>query len=64
VHFAEQRARRTDALVNTKRYTVDNNVRATHNLLVAPVAAEATPRSPTSAPWGSTVRLDRQRADS
>ena len=39
VHFAEQRAapysmRNTQA----KRYTVDNNVRATHNLLVALVA--------------------------
>jgi UDP-sulfoquinovose synthase len=36
VHFAEQRAApysmRTPA---TKRYTVDNNIRATHNLLVA-----------------------------
>src|SRR6476661_5246809 len=36
VHFAEQRAApysmRTTA---TKRYTVDNNIRATHNLLVA-----------------------------
>src|SRR5262249_61885376 len=36
VHFAEQRAApysmRTAA---TKRYTVDNNVRATHNLLTA-----------------------------
>jgi UDP-sulfoquinovose synthase len=36
VHFAEQRAApysmRTSA---TKRYTVDNNIRATHNLLVA-----------------------------
>ena len=36
VHFAEQRAApysmRTD---QTKRYTVDNNVRATHNLLAA-----------------------------
>jgi UDP-sulfoquinovose synthase len=39
VHFAEQRAApysmRTPA---TKRYTVDNNVRATHNLLTAVVA--------------------------
>jgi UDP-sulfoquinovose synthase len=39
VHFAEQRAApysmRTPA---TKRYTVDNNVRATHNLLAAIVA--------------------------
>jgi UDP-sulfoquinovose synthase len=39
VHFAEQRAApysmRTPA---TKRYTVDNNVRATHNLLTAIVA--------------------------
>jgi UDP-sulfoquinovose synthase len=39
VHFAEQRAApysmRTSA---TKRYTVDNNVRATHNLLTALVA--------------------------
>jgi UDP-sulfoquinovose synthase len=39
VHFAEQRAApysmRTE---KTKRYTVDNNVRATHNLLTAVVA--------------------------
>jgi UDP-sulfoquinovose synthase len=39
VHFAEQRAApysmRSD---KTKRYTVDNNVRATHNLLTALVA--------------------------
>jgi UDP-sulfoquinovose synthase len=39
VHFAEQRAApysmRTE---HTKRYTVDNNVRATHNLLTAIVA--------------------------
>jgi UDP-sulfoquinovose synthase len=39
VHFAEQRAApysmRTE---RTKRYTVDNNVRATHNLLVAMVS--------------------------
>jgi UDP-sulfoquinovose synthase len=39
VHFAEQRAApysmRTE---KTKRYTVDNNVRATHNLLTALVA--------------------------
>jgi UDP-sulfoquinovose synthase len=40
VHFAEQRAApysmRTE---KTKRYTVDNNVRATHNLLTALVTA-------------------------
>jgi UDP-sulfoquinovose synthase len=38
VHFAEQRAApysmRSE---NTKRYTVDNNIRATHNLLAAVV---------------------------
>ena len=40
VHFAEQRAAPYSMRsVNTKRYTVDNNVRATHNLLVALVAA-------------------------
>ncbi|HKR70853.1 MAG TPA: NAD-dependent epimerase/dehydratase family protein [Streptosporangiaceae bacterium] len=39
VHFAEQRAAPYSMRsVNTKRYTVDNNVRATHNLLVALVA--------------------------
>jgi UDP-sulfoquinovose synthase len=39
VHFAEQRAAPYSMrTVNTKRYTVDNNVRATHNLLVALVA--------------------------
>jgi UDP-sulfoquinovose synthase len=41
VHFAEQRAApysmRTE---KTKRYTVDNNVRATHNLLTALVATD------------------------
>ncbi|HUC59834.1 MAG TPA: NAD-dependent epimerase/dehydratase family protein [Streptosporangiaceae bacterium] len=39
VHFAEQRAAPYSMLSEkTKRYTVDNNVRATHNLLVALVA--------------------------
>jgi UDP-sulfoquinovose synthase len=39
VHFAEQRAAPYSMRsVNTKRYTVDNNVRATHNLLVALVS--------------------------
>ena len=36
VHFAEQRAAPYSMrTTHTKRYTVDNNVRATHNLLVA-----------------------------
>src|SRR5579875_3796211 len=36
VHFAEQRAAPYSMrTTETKRYTVDNNVRATHNLLVA-----------------------------
>ena len=40
VHFAEQRAAPYSMRsVNAKRYTVDNNVRATHNLLVAMVSA-------------------------
>ncbi len=39
VHFAEQRAAPYSMRsVSAKRYTVDNNVRATHNLLVAMVA--------------------------
>jgi UDP-sulfoquinovose synthase len=39
VHFAEQRAAPYSMRsVHAKRYTVDNNVRATHNLLVALVA--------------------------
>ena len=39
VHFAEQRAAPYSMRsTHTKRYTVDNNVRATHNLLVALVA--------------------------
>ena len=39
VHFAEQRAAPYSMRsVNAKRYTVDNNVRATHNLLVALVS--------------------------
>jgi UDP-sulfoquinovose synthase len=39
VHFAEQRAAPYSMRsVNSKRYTVDNNVRATHNLLVALVS--------------------------
>ena len=37
VHFAEQRAAPYSMRSpDTKRYTVDNNIRATHNLLVAP----------------------------
>ena len=44
VHFAEQRAAPYSMRsVNSKRYTVDNNVRATHNLLVAMVEAGGTP---------------------
>ncbi|MFJ1706944.1 NAD-dependent epimerase/dehydratase family protein [Kitasatospora sp. NPDC088346] len=40
VHFAEQRAAPYSMRsVPAKRYTVDNNVRATHNLLVALVAS-------------------------
>jgi UDP-sulfoquinovose synthase len=40
VHFAEQRAAPYSMRsVNAKRYTVDNNVRATHNLLVALVSS-------------------------
>jgi UDP-sulfoquinovose synthase len=43
VHFAEQRAAPYSMRsVHTKRYTVDNNVRATHNLLVALVATESS----------------------
>ncbi len=43
VHFAEQRAAPYSMRsVNSKRYTVDNNVRATHNLLVALVETGAT----------------------
>jgi UDP-sulfoquinovose synthase len=43
VHFAEQRAAPYSMRsVNTKRYTVDNNVRATHNLLVALVSTGST----------------------
>ena len=39
VHFAEQRAAPYSMRnTHTKRYTVDNNVRATHNLLTALVA--------------------------
>jgi len=42
VHFAEQRAAPYSMRsVNSKRYTVDNNVRATHNLLVAMVETGA-----------------------
>ena len=38
IHFAEQRAAPYSMKNNrTKRYTVDNNVNATHNLLVAVV---------------------------
>jgi UDP-sulfoquinovose synthase len=43
VHFAEQRAAPYSMRSEkTKRYTVDNNVRATHNLLVALVATGST----------------------
>jgi UDP-sulfoquinovose synthase len=42
IHFAEQRAAPYSMRsVNSKRYTVDNNVRATHNLLVAMVETGA-----------------------
>jgi UDP-sulfoquinovose synthase len=42
VHFAEQRAAPYSMRsVSAKRYTVDNNVRATHNLLVALVATSS-----------------------
>ena len=42
VHFAEQRAAPYSMRsVRAKRYTVDNNVRATHNLLVALVATDS-----------------------
>jgi UDP-sulfoquinovose synthase len=42
VHFAEQRAAPYSMRsVHAKRYTVDNNVRATHNLLVALVATDS-----------------------
>ena len=56
VHFAEQRAApysmRTPA---TKRYTVDNNIRATHNLLVALVETGLDPAWRTWARWASTA---------
>jgi UDP-sulfoquinovose synthase len=43
VHFAEQRAAPYSMRsVRAKRYTVDNNVRATHNLLVAMVTTGST----------------------
>jgi UDP-sulfoquinovose synthase len=43
VHFAEQRAAPYSMRSQTaKRYTVDNNVRATHNLLAALVAVGST----------------------
>ncbi len=43
VHFAEQRAAPYSMrTTHSKRYTVDNNVRATHNLLVAMVATGST----------------------
>ena len=43
VHFAEQRAAPYSMRsVRAKRYTVDNNVRATHNLLVALVATDSS----------------------
>src|SRR5258706_9628251 len=51
VHFAEQRAAPYSMRsVSAKRYTVDNNVRATHNLLVALVA---TGSRATLAPLGT-----------
>jgi UDP-sulfoquinovose synthase len=44
VHFAEQRAAPYSMRSEkTKRYTVDNNVRATHNLLTAVVATGVDP---------------------
>jgi UDP-sulfoquinovose synthase len=44
VHFAAQRAAPYSmSSPQAKRYTVDNNVRATHNLLVALVATGGSP---------------------
>jgi UDP-sulfoquinovose synthase len=60
VHFAEQRAApysmRTGA---TKRYTVDNNVRATYNLLAALVETGLD-----AARWGCTATDGRARRPS
>jgi nucleoside-diphosphate-sugar epimerase len=56
VHFAEQRAA-PYSMRNTraKRYTVDNNVRATHNLLTALVATgiDASLGAPRTTGWPS-----------
>src|SRR5450755_5123563 len=55
VHFAEQRAAPYSMrTTQTKRYTVDNNVRATHNLMVALVETGIDARWPIWARWAST----------
>ena len=60
VHFAEQRAAPYSMRSEkTKRYTVDNNVRATHNLLAALVQTGVDARSRTSARWGCTATAGR-----
>ena len=56
VHFAEQRAAPYSMKSSWhKRYTVINNVNATHNLLAALVEAGPTRTSCTSARWASTA---------
>ena len=56
MHFAEQRAAPYSMKsARHKRYTVDNNLNATHNLLVAIVEAGLDTTSSTSARWASTA---------
>ena len=56
VHFAEQRAAPYSMKSSWhKRYTVSNNLNATHNLLAAIVEAELDAQSCTSARWASTA---------
>ena len=60
VHFAEQRAAPYSMrTAKTKRYTVDNNVRATHNLLTALVDRGSTRRWRIWARWVSTGMAGR-----
>lgn len=56
VHFAEQRAAPYSMKSSAhKRYTIQNNVATTHNLLAAVVEVGLDTMSCISEPWGSTA---------
>jgi UDP-sulfoquinovose synthase len=60
VHFAEQRAAPYSMKsARHKRYTVDNNLNATNDVLARSWRAGWTSTWPTSAPWGCTATAPR-----